>query len=515
MSDNPTSPMLEAAEASNSERPSSKKSNASIRSKRSHKSSHSTESTPLLSRIGDRRDYGDASTNGAATSLAATSLRSLQGAPAGKGQKGRRWPTIAALTVLSVVVVGILSLGFAAPAVIEKYAKEAMVFEPINLSIDSFTSTGVRARIQGNFMLDAGRVQKKAVRDLGRAGTWIAKAVESRESQVEVYLPEYGDVLLGTATAPSMVVDIRNGHTTHIDFVSDLEPGDVDGIRQIANDWLDGRLGQLRVKGKADVRLKSGIFNLGTQSISESLVFEGLLGQDLPSIPNYDITKLNFHEIQLPNGQRGMAADVLLTLLNDYPVKFTVPPLGFDILVPDCAPDEPYIMLADATTGEIRVQPKQKVHVAVGGIVRQLPDTLTTTCPNSDSSPLDLLLGDYLHGMDTTIYVRGSNAPSPKTPSWITDLIQNVIVPLPFPGHSFDNLIKEFSLEGVRFGLPDPLADPGTPDAQPKLSATVKALIGLPKEMNFPIDVARVRADADVFYRGEKLGYLDLRRWQE
>lgn len=209
-----------------------------------------------------------------------------------------------------------------------------------------------------------------------------------------------------------------------------------------------------------------------------------------------------------------MAADVSLNLFNEYPVKFTVPPLGFDILVANCGPDDPYIMLADATTDEINVEPRAKVDVDVGGIVRQLPDTLTTTCPNSHSSPLDLLLGDYIHGMETTIYVRGSDAPSPETPSWITDLIKSVVVPLPFPGHSFDNLIKEFSLAGVRFGLPDPLADPDKPEAQPRLSATVKALVGLPKEMNFPINVARVRANADVFYHGRKLGHLDLHRWQ-
>ena len=65
------------------------------------------------------------------------------------------------------------------------------------------------------------------------------------------------------------------GHTNVIDFLSDLEPGDIDGIRQIANDWLEGRLGQLRVQGKADFGLKSGIFHLGRQSISESLFFEG------------------------------------------------------------------------------------------------------------------------------------------------------------------------------------------------------------------------------------------------
>ena len=219
--------------------------------------------------------------------------------------------------------------------------------------------------------------------------------------------------------------------------------------------------------------------------------------------------------MQSPGNLSVIAVDVSLALFNDYPVKFTIPSLGFDILVPDCAPNEPYILVAKATTEEIDVQPKRKISVNVDGLVRQLPDTLTTTCPNSDSSPLDLLLGNYIHGMETTIYVRGSDAPSSDTPSWIADLIKTVVVPLPFPGHSFDNLIKEFSLADVRFGLPDPLAQPDTPNAQPRLSATVKALVGLPKEMNFPIDVARVRANADVFYRGKQLGQLDLHRWQK
>ena len=236
----------------------------------------SDESTPLLSRQDeDRPSYNQDDANGAATSPAALSLRSLQGGFDGKGKGQRRWATIIALSLLSLLVLAILGLGFAAPAVVEEYAKEALVVEPTNLSIDSFTAKGVRARIQANVVLDASRVHKKSVRDLGRAGTWIAKEVESGESYVKVYLPEYGNVLLGKAKVPPIKMNIRNGHVNYIDFLSDLEPGDVDGIRGIANDWLEGRLGTLRVKGVADVGLKSGIFSLGTQSISESLVFEG------------------------------------------------------------------------------------------------------------------------------------------------------------------------------------------------------------------------------------------------
>ena len=173
------------------------------------------------------------------------------------------------------MVVVILCLGFAAPEVVKEYAKEAMVLEPTDLSIDSFTSTGVRARVQADFTLDASRVQKKPVRDIGRVGTWIARAVESRRSKVKVFVPEYGNLLLGTADVPPIEVDIRDGHTTHLDFLTDLSAGDLAGIRQITHDWLDGRIGSLSVRGLADVSLKSGIFGLGTQSLAETMMFNG------------------------------------------------------------------------------------------------------------------------------------------------------------------------------------------------------------------------------------------------
>ena len=232
-------------------------------------------------------------------------------------------------------------------------------------------------------------------------------------------------------------------------------------------------------------------------------------------MPKYNIRKLNFHEVILPNDERGMAVDVSLVLTNDYPVEFTIPPLGFDILVPNCAPEEPYIQLADATTGELLVEPKQDATVQVGGFIRELPATLLATCPQTQKSPLDALLGEYIRGDETTVFVRGGNAPPGDTPNWVTDFIKSVTVPIPFPGKTVGSLIRNFSLADVHFSLPDPFASPDEPEASPRISAVVKALVGLPKEMNFPIDVGRVRADADVYYHKKKLGRLDLRKWQK
>ncbi|KAF2166981.1 hypothetical protein M409DRAFT_66480 [Zasmidium cellare ATCC 36951] len=438
---------------------------------------------------------------------AATLLRSLSHSKGGK----RRWPSLIALLLLCIVAVLIIVFAFVAPSAVESYAQQAVVFEPTSLSIDSFLDDGVRARVQGDFKMDSSRVEKKSVRDLGKLCTWIASEVETGTSEMEVSLPEYGNVVLGTAQIPPIKVSIRDGHATKVDFLSDLQPGDVDGIRRIANDWMDGRLGQLRVVGKAQVPLKSGIISLGKQMVQQEMLFAN---DDIPSMPGYKIKKLNVREVDIPSG-KGMAADVSLKVENEYPVEFTVPPLGFGILVDNCEKSDDLIMVADALTQEIAILPKADVEVNVTGTVRHLPSVLTQACPGSTKSPLDILLGRYIHGEENTVYVRGSDAPSLDTPRWVSDLMADITVPVPLPGRTFGHLVRNFSLTNTHFSLPDPLAEPGTPEGNPRISANVRAIVALPEEMNFNISVGKVRADADVFYKGKKLGRLDLSKWQD
>nr|OQO20770.1 hypothetical protein B0A51_11897 [Rachicladosporium sp. CCFEE 5018] len=467
-----------------------------------------SERTPLISRSSN--EQRDAETGEAQRERSAQSPpRSLSGGDEKPAK--RRWPSLLALLLLCILAITIMVFAFIAPSVVEQYAQQAITFEPESLSIDSFTSSGVRARIQGDLVMDASRVDKKFVRDLGRFGTWIAREVESGRSFVEVSLPEYGNVLLGTAQVPPIKVGIQNGDITHVDFVSDLHPGDVDGIRRIAHDYLNGRLGQLRVLGEANVPLKSGLFSLGKQSIRQEMLFAN---EDVPKLPSYKIKKLNFREEALPSG-RGMAADVALVVKNDYPVDFTIPPLGFAIKVAGCNKNDPYIMLADALTHDLYIHPKQDVELNVTGNVRRLPDTLTEACPGSHESPLDAILGKYLHGKDAKLYVQGSDSPSQDTPQWITDIISSITVPVALPGRTFGSLIKNFTLADTHFSLPDPFASPNTPASNPRISAKVQAIVALPEEMNFNISVSRVRADADVYYKGKKLGKLDLHQWQK
>jgi hypothetical protein len=235
----------------------------------------------------------------------------------------------------------------------------------------------------------------------------------------------------------------------------------------------------------------------------------------LPLIPEYNLTRLNFKEMPIPGGERrAMAAEATITSFNKYPISLDVPALGFDILVPGCNPSDSSILVASATTSRVAVRPHAEVVADVHGLIKEVPETLTQLCPNSDSSPLDIILKKYIGGESATVLVRGQKHPAGDTPDWLTQILSSITVPVPFPGRSFDNLIRSFNLTDVRFKLPDPSADPDDPNSNPRVSGTILVLAGLPSEMNFSLNVTSVRSNADVFYRGNKLGELNLEEWQ-
>lgn len=228
-----------------------------------------SESTPLLSGSdtprydGSRQDSADDA-----------SIRSHRSERSTTKASRRRWPSIIAMIVLGILSVTIIVLAFFVPAAIEEYAKEAAVLEPTNLSLESITANGVRARIQANFKLDGAKVRNEQVRQIGSIATWFVRELGTDTTRVNVYLPEYDNILLGSAAVPPLTIKI-NGQNTAIDFVAELIPGEAESIRTIANEWLEGRLGRVRFQGKADIKLSTGIIPLGTHAVSESLTVEG------------------------------------------------------------------------------------------------------------------------------------------------------------------------------------------------------------------------------------------------
>ncbi|KAG5777285.1 hypothetical protein H9Q73_009032 [Fusarium xylarioides] len=476
-----------------------------------------TETSPLLNRSDDghHSDDSEREQNGRVSnepqSRAAWSLWSICNKKTST-KAPWRWPSIIAMALLGIIVILIIILGFLVPPAVKEYAEKAAVLEPTNLSIENITSDGIRARIRANVYLDGSRVDNQNSRRIGKAVTGIMRKLETKETTVNVYLPDYADALAGTAVIPPLVVDVVNGHTNELDFVADVNPGDAEHIRKIANDWLEGNLKQLKVVGKTKVHLKSGIIPLGAHDVAESMVFEA---NDIPSMPNYNIERMDLHDRPVDgHGRKVIEADVSLKVHNDYPVSFRVPTLGFEVLVPNCDSSLPSISVADAITEPIDAKAKTDVQADAKGIIRDIPESLTKACPHSESSPLDHFMDRYLHGEDAKVFVRGKKTNNTDTPEWISDILKSITVPVDFPGRSFDNLIRNFSLTDVDFKLPDPFADVNDPEGEPRVSGTAQVLAAVPPELNVELGVDKLRSNADLFYKKRKMGELNLRHWQ-
>ena len=161
----------------------------------------------------------------------------------------------------------------------------------------------------------------------------VDRACRAGAMDAEVYLPEYGDVLVGTARIPGVKVNIRNGHTTHVSLVAVVEPGAPDGIRSVAHDYIDGRLKQLRLRAKAEVPVRSGLIRLGKQTVEKAMVFDA---GHVPALPKYNITKLNLREAD--HGRHGLGADASILVKNTFPpVSLDVPPVAVDVLIDGCS----------------------------------------------------------------------------------------------------------------------------------------------------------------------------------
>ncbi|KAI9158454.1 hypothetical protein HJFPF1_06449 [Paramyrothecium foliicola] len=430
-----------------------------------------------------------------------------------KPNKRRRWASLIAIITMGIIVVLIIILGFLVPPAVKEYAQTAAVLEPTDLSLESITADGVRARIRANFRLDASRVQNDNSRRIGKFATSIFRKLQTDKTTVRVRLPQHGNALLGTADVPPLTITLTEGHTTALDFIADLTPGDAAKIRDVANDWLSGNLDRLKVTGVAALRLKSGILPLGTHDIAESLVFEA---HDIPSMPDFKIQRLDFHDLPPDEqGKKAVGADVSVVLHNDYPISLAIPSLAFEVLVPNCNPSEPYIKVGDAFTSELQVVPKANITADAKGIIHELSDSLVRACPQTDSSPLDKFMKHYLNGETAEVYVRGKKMENSDSPDWIGGLIEGVTAPIDFPGRSFGNFIRSFSLTDVDFKLPSPFADPGDPEGSPKVSGTIEVLAALPDEFGIEVAVESIRATAELSYKSRNFGSLDLHKWQK
>lgn len=229
-----------------------------------------TESSPLLS------DRGDSAEDDSSPQRVHGRPQAQQTKDAAtQSKQKRRWPSLIAMIILGTLVVIVMVLGFVVPPAVQEYVENAAVLEPTDLSVESLTADGVRARVKGTFKLDGARVTNDNARRIGRIATGIMRQLGTAETQLQLHLPHYDNALVGSAMLPPITLGLVDGQVTDLDFVADFVPGDTETARKVVNEWLRGNLDQLKVTGATALRLQSGILPLGTHNVSESMVFQG------------------------------------------------------------------------------------------------------------------------------------------------------------------------------------------------------------------------------------------------
>jgi hypothetical protein len=122
---------------------------------------------------------------------------------------------------------------------------------------------------------------------------------------------------------------------------------------------------------------------------------------------------------------------------------------------------------------------------------------------------------------NTTIFISGHHPSDDDNnnnlPKWLPNILSSLSIPIPLPHLETNNtsdLISSIHLSEMKFTLPPPWTPPGTPNAQPKISGLVEAIIKPPPQAkNVNINVTAVRADILLFDKGQKFGRILVPEW--
>ncbi|EPQ62508.1 Bgt-863 [Blumeria graminis f. sp. tritici] len=423
---------------------------------------------------------------------------------------GTRWPSISSIIFLGLLMLTIMLSAYILPAALQIYAKEAIVIEPIRISLESITETGLESRIQANVRVEAARVQNPYTRKIGIICSWLLMQVGTQEARVDLYLAGYNGLPVSNLVIPGLKMDVRNGHSKLLDFKAHLSIRNPQSLKLFAGDWIRGKIEQIHIIAKTELFFRSGILSLGSQSISQSIFIKG---PNIPSI-HENTTSLNLYEVPISgDSTHSLAARMLTSFKNDYNIEIEIPSLEIEVLVPGCGKED-YIRLLYAKSNPIHVDPQSQIHIIVDGMMKKLPASLMESCPKSTLSPLDALMWKYIHGYGITTLVRGTKHPDKQAPNWLVELLSSITVPLTFPSLNMSKNFGNFSIKDMEFHLPDIIPNPGFGNTSPHISGLVEVAASLPKEINFGLNVTKIRATSKVLFENRKFGDIYVRNWQ-
>ena len=230
-----------------------------------------------------------------------------------------------------------------------------------------------------------------------------------------------------------------------------------------------------------------------------------------PTLPEYTVNKLNV--VDQPGQGTLMTASA--DIVNPYAMTLDVPALDWKVFVPGCTPSE-RIRLTNARTGRLSIRDGKNITVEVSSSISSLPQALLDPCRDATPSPLEAFFQAFLDPkQNTTVFISGASH-AISLPKWLPDILSSLIVPVPVPHFDTNttDLISAIHCSEMKVTFPSPWAPPGTPQAQPRVSGLIEAVIRPPKEAeNVAINVTAVKTDVYLFDEGAKFGRIVVPEW--
>lgn len=230
-----------------------------------------------------------------------------------------------------------------------------------------------------------------------------------------------------------------------------------------------------------------------------------------PTLPEFTVNKLNV--VDQPG--KGTLMTASADIVNPYPVTLDIPALEWKISVPGCTLFD-RIHMTNANTGPLSIRAGKNITIDVSSAISSLPQELLDPCRDAAPSPLEALFQALLDPkQNTTVFISGTSH-SISLPKWLPDILSSLTIPIPIPhlDSNTSDLISAIHCSEMKVTFPSPWAPPGTPNAQPKVSGLIEAVIRPPKEAeNVAINVTAVKADVYLYDQGAKFGRILVPVW--
>ncbi|KAI5949599.1 hypothetical protein KGF54_005476 [Candida jiufengensis] len=311
---------------------------------------------------------------------------------------------------------------------IENSINDSINIEIYNTTFENLTRQGVNINVQGSITIDYNKIENNFVqKSILKLGSFLIGGItitSIKPVQIHVRLIDVDSpfLYLLDTIPPPIEVDIRQAHTTSLNFSSDCSLGETQFFEFLKYYYkLDGDEINMDVKihsNQSQIQaLKFVKFNIYDIEISDFVSVNKKDFKLLPSvleIKKVDITSDHPNVIDL---------SVNLQVSNDYGLTLDLSTIEWDLLFKDC--NEELVKVGKWKTLPTKLSPHELTNVHVIGQITDVPSCLMEDCINH-VSPINQLVQNYLNESPIHFAIHLSDYQTTTNLDWILNSLKSL-----------------------------------------------------------------------------------------